>query len=76
MHQYSREFISHANGLVTRPNVMRVGEYMTIAEVGFEHFSKDFASIDIQQIREQLRSYEAALSTYVEMKNVEKNIEK
>jgi len=69
LHRHSKAFIAHANGLVHRPHVLRAGRYMTIAEVGFEHFAKDSASIDVYKIAEQLRLYEDAVRTYVESMN-------
>lgn len=71
MYHYSEEFIQHAQGLVRRPQKLRTGRHMTIAEAGFEQFSTKFASIDIRQIKERLRPYEEAVRTYVEKKNNE-----
>ena len=76
MYKYSNEFVQHANGLVKRPKKLRTGRHMTIAEVGFEQFSKNFASIDILQIKERLRPYVEAVRTFAEMKNIEMSIEK
>ena len=69
LHKHSKEIIAHANGLVHRPHVLRPGRYMTIAEVEFDHFAKDSASIDVQKIAELLHSYEKAVRTYAESKN-------
>lgn len=66
LHKHSKAFIAHAIGLVHRPHVLRPGRYMTIAEVGFKHFAKDSASIDVQKIAELLHPYEEAVRTYVE----------
>ena len=66
LHKHSKSFIAHANGLVHRPHILRPGRYMTIAEVGFEHFAKDSASIDVQKIAESLHPYEEAVRTYAE----------
>ena len=65
LHKHSREFIAYANGLVHRPHVLRPGRYMTIAEVGFDHFAKDSASIDVNKIAELLWPYEGAVKTYL-----------
>lgn len=67
LHKHSRDFIVHANGLVHRPSVLRNGNHMTIAEVGFKQFAKGPASIDIHRIAEKLRPYEAAVRSYAEM---------
>lgn len=64
LHKHSKAIIAHANGLVHRPHVLRSGRYMTIAEVGFEHFAKDSASIDVHKIAELLHPYEEAVRTY------------
>ncbi|MBQ6791406.1 MAG: PD-(D/E)XK nuclease family protein [Paludibacteraceae bacterium] len=69
LHKHSRAFIAHANGLVYRPHVLRPGRYMTIAEVGFEHFAQDSASIDVMKIAELLHSYEKAVKMYAESEN-------
>ena len=66
LHKHSKAFIVHANGLVHRPHVLRQGRYMTIAEVGLDHFAKDSASIDVQKIAELLHPYEEAVRAYVE----------
>jgi len=70
LHKHSREFIAYANGLVHRPHVLRPGRYMTIAEVGFDHFAKDSASIDVNKIAELLWPYEVAVKTYVDSQNL------
>lgn len=64
LHKHSKAFIAHANRLVHRPHVLRPGRYMTIAEVGFEQFAKDSASIDVQKIAELLHPYEEAVRSY------------
>lgn len=65
LRKHSKAFIAHANGLVHRPHVLRLGRYMTIAEVGFDRFAKDSASIDVNKMAELLRPYEFAVKTYL-----------
>ena len=67
MYQHANAVEKHANGLTYRPKKLRTGRYMTIAEVEFGQLITDPTSINIQQIREQLRPYEETLRTYAEM---------
>lgn len=71
VYQHANAFERHTNGLMHRPAKLRTGRYMTISEIECEQFIKDSASIDIHQIKEQLRPYEEAVRTYAEMMKCE-----
>ena len=71
MYQHANAFERHTNGLMHCPAKLRTGRYMTISEIGCEQLIKDSASVDIHQIKEQLRPYEEAVRTYAEMMKCE-----